>query len=356
MRLYGGRLIQKKIRQQVAEKQEQRDAIVYAVVPVSRYCMVKIQGSDTQVKAYYPENWESTPQFLKPGNAVRISHPGGNKARIEIVGHGFLIPTAVPGGSVTPPAPTPGDAVLTGANLTAADPANLTVTVGTGTVRIGGVTYSLGGITMDRTDIEMDRFDLDMGGASDVVSFDAASATLFRYDLIVVGADGDSHAVKGAESASAPVMPTVPADHVALGWVLFYPGMTAISQSDINRTWTTPVPSELRLTVADQDLLISELSTTITAAVLDQYGQGYSGTWYITATFLRGNGTLAYGGSSSGTALVFNFTGYAAAITYTRDGNDPGDQSPTFTVEEAAARLSSTTHINVYNTLGNLML
>jgi len=107
MRLYGGRRLRRAIERRVAEGRELRDAIVFDVDPANRYCRVKIQGSDTYVKAWYPENWESTPQYLKPGNAVRIAHPGGNKARIEVVGHGFLLPTAVPGGtgSPTPAAP-----------------------------------------------------------------------------------------------------------------------------------------------------------------------------------------------------------------------------------------------------------
>src|SRR5574343_378066 len=103
MRLYGGRITNSKIKRDVAERQELRDAVVYDVDSTNKYCRVKIQGSDKFIRAYYNENFESTPQWLKPGNSVRITHPGGNKGRIEVVGHGILLPTAIPGGSVTPP-------------------------------------------------------------------------------------------------------------------------------------------------------------------------------------------------------------------------------------------------------------
>ncbi|HQG48463.1 MAG TPA: hypothetical protein PK373_05190, partial [Sedimentisphaerales bacterium] len=187
MRLYGGRLFRKEVQRQIADRREMRDAVVYSVNSANRFCMVKIQGSDTQIKAYYPENWESTPQYLKPGNAVRITHPGGNKGRIEVAGHGFLVPTAVPGGSTTPAPGTPGDSVLTGCSLSATDPVSMSVTVAPGTFRIDGITYALSGMLMDRSDIVMDRIDLLMDSVGDSVTFDAASATYFRYDSIVVG-------------------------------------------------------------------------------------------------------------------------------------------------------------------------
>jgi len=88
MRLYNGRLLKTRVRRQITQAQELRDAIVMDVNPGSHYCRVKIQGSNTLIKAWYPENWESTPVYLKPGNAVRINLPGGNKSRIEIMGHG----------------------------------------------------------------------------------------------------------------------------------------------------------------------------------------------------------------------------------------------------------------------------
>lgn len=356
MRLFGGRTIRNAMRRQAEDKQESRDAGVISVDTTNRIATVKVQGSDEPIYARYPENFESTPQFLKPGNAVRISSPGGNRGRIEIIGHGLLLPTAIPGGSMTPATPTSGDTILTGLSLIAADPPAMSATVTTGTYRIDGVTYILGVIEMDRPDIEMDRFDLEMDGGADVVSFDAASSSQFRYDIVVAGTDGDAHVVKGANNSGEPEMPSTPADHVRVGWVLLYPGMTEITQADINRLYTDPAITELRVTVADHDLAWTDpLSTTISVSVRDQYGRVVTGSYELTIAFVTGNGTLEYGGSSSGSGLTFNFSG-SASITYTRDGDDPGDSSPTFSIEETMSGLDTATYIILRDAAGGVMV
>ena len=117
MRLYGGRILKNRVGQQITNRQEMRDAVVMSIDQTNRYALVKIQGSNTSIKAWYPENWESTPNYLKPGNSVRINQPGGNKARIEIMSMGMLLPTAVPGGSVTPTPVALINCVLTGCKL-----------------------------------------------------------------------------------------------------------------------------------------------------------------------------------------------------------------------------------------------
>lgn len=353
MKLYGGRLINRQVRRQIADSRELRDAIVWDVTPASHYCRVKIQGSDTLVKAWYPENWEATPQYLKAGNAVRITHPGGNKGRIEVAGHGFLIPTAVPGGTGTPPATTAGDTVLTGLTISA-DGTSMSAMVATGTYRIGGVIYVLGAVEMDRTDIEMDRPDIAMDGVADMVSFDAASSTLFRIDLIVVGTDGDAHVVKGTNAASNPVAPTMPADHVLAGFVLLYPGMTVVSQADVNRSYTAPAPVELRIVTEDNDLAWGDLSTYFTISVRDQYGRILYGSYFVTVTFNCGNGTLSHSGDSSTTALVVAFSG-TVNVTYTRLGLDPGDQTPVFTMAESVTGLGGAAFVSLRDGAGALM-
>lgn len=356
MRTYGGRLINSKIKRDITERQELRDAIVWDVNATLKYCRVKIQGSDTYIKAYYNENFESTPQWLKPGNAVRITHPGGNKGRIEIVGHGILLPTAIPGGSVTPPETTPGDTVLTGCVVMPTDPESMGASVSTGTYRINGITYSLSEITMDLASLEMDRLDITMDGTGGSVTFDAASATYFRYDSIVVGTDGVVDVIKGNNASGEPTMPTTTADHVRVGWVLIYPGMTEVTQADINRTYSTPTISEFRIVTSDHSLSWGEMSATITLSMRDQYGRvmSYSG-YYATLTFTYGNGTLTYGGASSTTALSFNFNG-SAVVTYTRDGDDPGDFSPLITIDESYSGLRGATYFYLYNAAGGLML
>lgn len=356
MRLYGGRIINSSVKRQVTEHAELRDAIVWDVNSTLKYCRVKIQGSDEYIKAYYNENFESTPQWLKPGNSVRITHPGGNKGRIEIVGHGLLLPTAIPGGSVSPPETTPGDTILTGCVLSCSDPYSMSVSVSTGTYRIDGITYSLSEFTMDLAALEMDRLDITMDGSGGGVTLDAASATYFRYDAIVVGTDGVIEVVKGDDASGEPTMPTTPADHVRIGWVLLYPGMTEITQADINRTYSIPTISELRVVTSDHDLAWGEMTSTITVSVRDQYGRIMSGTSYhITVTFVYGNGTITGGGSSSTTSLSYSFGG-TSTITYTRDGLDPGDFSPFFLIDENYSGLSGATYIFLRNVSGGLML
>lgn len=363
MRLYGGRKINRAIERQIKESRELRDAIVFSVDGTNRYAMVKIQGSDTQIRAFYPENWEATPQYLKPGNAVRINLPGGNKSRIEIVGHGFLLPTAVPGGTGAPTPPTPGDAVLTGATLGVTDPASMGVTVAPGTFRIDGITYSLSGLLMDRSDIVMDRSDIIMDSVGANVTFDAASATYFRYDSVVVGVDGIAEVVKGSNFASnaspVPDPPDAPADHVRLGWVLIYPNMTAVASSDINRLFTAPAAAELRVTVSDQDLAWGETSATITISVRDQYGNtitaGGAG-YYVTVAWNRGNGTLTQGGVSQDESGPLSFyMSSSAGVSYVRDGNDPGDESPVFDISETVTGFTNATYIMLRDALGALM-
>lgn len=354
MRLYGGRLINKSVSRQVAEHSELRDAVVYDVNTTLRYCRVKIQGSDKHIKAHYNENWGSSPEWLKPGNSVRITHPGGNKGRIEIVGHGLLLPTAIPGGSVSPAATIPGDTILTGCVLSCSDPASMTVSISTGTYRIGGVTYILGALYLGDATIFFGRSDIYFGLSSASVTLDAASSTRFRYDAIVVGADGVVDVIKGTNTSGEPTIPTTPADHVRIGWVLLYPGMTSVTAADINRTYSAPTISEFRCVVADQDLAWGEMLTTITLSMRDQYGRVVTGTYAATLTLHMGNGTLSYGGSSSISALTISFTG-SAAVTYTRDGLDPTDYSPTITITESYSGLNTATYITLRNPGGGKM-
>jgi len=348
---------------------------VIDVDQTNHYCRVKIQGSDTHVRAYFPENWESTPQYLRPGNAVRITHPGGNKARIEVAGHGFLLPTAVPGGSVAPTPEAPGDAVLTGCSLGATDPATLAVTVAPGTFRIDEITYSLSGLLMDRPDIVMDRLDLVMDSVGASVSFDAASASYFRYDAVVVGTDGVAEVVKGSNfAAGSPIdPPAAPADHVRLGWVLIYPNMTAITESDINRLYTDPLPSLLDAVASDGDLAWGENSSTVTLTMRDQYGNPYSrgGEGYlVTLTWNIGTGNITIGGVATDettSPLTIPIVGNSESISFARYQNDPldgsyprsvgepDDQTVVWSLSEAYSGLTTAVTILLRNTAGAVM-
>jgi hypothetical protein len=379
MRLYGGRKIHGAARRQVDARRELRDAIVYSVDSTIRYAMVKIQGTDTQIKAHYPENWEQTPAYLKPGNAVRITHPGGNRGRIEIAGYGFLIPTAVPGGSVTPPAAVPDDAILTGMVLQsyATDP-GWSAWVTTGTYRIDGVTYTFGAVAMGDADMLMDRDDITMGvagGSGGSVTFDAADSSHYRYDLVVIGTDGVLDVVKGANTSGVPVMPGTPADHVLIGWVLFYPNMTEIAAPWLYGTYTAPAIKSISFVVGDDQL--SDVSdcesfyapgpclcsvwlarsaydvgwyTPITATIRNQYGNALSGSWLLEFTFLKSTDHTFQYGAASGSSLTIPFTGHSLTVNFVRGiGRSPGIQIAEI---GTAPGTSIGLHINLYENHG----
>lgn len=365
MRLYGGRKIKQAVDRRVAQGRELRDAIVYDVAEASRYCRVRIQGSNTLIRAWFPENWEAKPSFVRVGNAVRISHPGGSKSgRVEVVGHGFLLPSMVAGGTA-PATPEVPDAVLTGCVVSAAVPAVMGGVVSAGTYRIDGVIYSLSGLEMDDLTVEMDRLDIEMDGVGSTFTLSAAHATYFRYDSICVGADGVIDVVSGPNFAynasTVPDPPAAPADHIRLGWVLVYPNMTTVTAADINRTFSYPTPTELRVVVAEQELEWTNMSTTITVSMRDQYGNriAHSGTgWNVTITWNYGNGTLTVDGtahdeSEGSVNFLMAVLGYKV-ITYTRDGL-VDDLSPTFTIEEAESGLANGTYIILLDSFGAMM-
>lgn len=343
MRLYNGKLIKAKTGRQIAQAQELRNAVVVDVFTEYRYCRVKIQGSATHIKAWYPENWESTPNYLKPGNAVLITSPGGNRGRIEVSGNGILLPTTTANAPVIPTPVTPPDCVLTGCTPRPSIPSSMNVKLETGTYRIAGTTYTIVPMSMDRTDIVMDRYDIIMDELGDSVPFDAASATLYRYDSAVVGADGVIDVVKGtgfAATGTIPDPPAAPANHVRLFFVLIPPNATSITGAEINKLFVTPAATMLSASVADDELSWSELSTTLSISIKDQYNNYAvppSGGWVFTIAWTKGNGTLSYGAQATteSASLTINHTGTGpASVTYTRN-KTAGDISPIFAVREA---------------------
>ena len=362
MRLYGGRVLRNRINRAIEARVESRDAILYDVIPAQRLARVKIQGSNTLIVCHYPENWEQTPVWLKAGNAVRISHTGGNRGRLELTGHGILIPTPVAGGSGAPDIPEPADTVLTGCAVHASQPTAMTAIIEPGTYRIDNTVYTLSGLIMNRTDIEMNRFDLIMGEVAQTVSFAAAHATLFRYDRIVAGIDGLVEVVQGDNFAyTAPgSIPDLPADHVSLGWVLIYPNMTAIDQTDINRMFTTPVASQMRIAIEDDELEWTDLTTTLTVSIRDQYGnlitragEGYS---LVLSWIGFGNGTLTVYGvdyDETGGDVSF-YMPDDIVITYTRD-QETTDLSPRFFIYENYTTLAQVATITLLNESGQPM-
>jgi hypothetical protein len=320
---YGKRFLRNKTQRETAKRIETRDAILWDVYPDDKYCRVKIQGSNTLIKAQYPENWQQTPTYLKPGNAVRIQHVGGNRNRVVIVGNGATIPTPT-GASMFPTAQAGPDAVLSGCKVKATD-AGMYVYIETGTYRIDGTVYTLSAMAAAETNIATAAMGVPIDATHCVKALDAASSTLYRFDLLAVGTDGTVDLIKGT-SAANPTMPDTPANHIALGWVFIPPETTGINDALVNRSFADPVASTLGVTITDDELAWTEASTTITVEVLDQYERAIIGTnWGILGEFISGNGTLD--GDSSHT----NYTGTSSnsvTFTYARGLNDPGDESP----------------------------
>lgn len=294
MRLYKGKMLRRGMDRRVSGARELRDGIIWDIDYTDHFCRVKIQGSDTLIKAHFQENWEMTPQWLKPGNAVRIQHPGGNRSgRIEVAGHGFKIPSPMPGGSGQPPVSPGENSVLSGCQLIASEE-DMSVFVQAGTYRLNGVVYTLTGIVpemddetlmMDNQIMEIDSLTL---GTAVIVFLDPASSSSNRYDLIVAGTDGLVHFVKGSYSGGEPTMPQLPADHLLLGYVLVHEDATTINAWDLNKPWGIPYPQKLLLSVTPdptnnihQSSNNWQKSFTFNLTLWDQYDQRISGTYEL---------------------------------------------------------------------------
>lgn len=315
LKLYGKRILKTGVERKLALRSETQDAILWSVQSSSRICSVKVQGSNTLIQAYYPENWEKTPAWLKPGNAVKIMHTGGNRGRIEIVGHGLMVPTPVTG-SEAPTVATAPDAVLTGCQLYPApnDP-QMVVLVGIGTYRIGGVTCTLDAIACDS-----DVYDANMGGVIGTIagafSVPAApAAQLCRYDAIEVGADGVLHYLAGTPSAT-PTDPAITADHVQVGMRIMVPaGTAAIGGANIGGSYTAAKAAQLTAVASPDHLHPADTTSTITVTVFDQYGNAISGFYVITAEFSNDDdGTISGDGAAAATA---SRTGTFSSTTFT---------------------------------------
>jgi hypothetical protein len=344
LRSYNKRALRRKTEKLVEARRETRDAIVWDVLSgdSDRKCRVKIQGSNQLIIAHYPFNWGTNPVWLKPGNAVKINHQGGMRGKIEVIGHGQLVPSPVSGGATSPTIETPPDAILTGLRVTQLpDPSNMKVLVSTGTYRIGGTTYTAGAMTMEAAAEAGLGDNVLLNETTDVVELDAAPASgSYRIDLISIGTDGVIDYAAGTVVSSDPQPDAVAANHVEVATILVYGTMTIVLNKDINATWSAPYLSHVRATISDDALdWMSEATSVITLTAYDQYDVGFSrsiinGGILFSLEFVSGSGTLSDAVSATRSEFLTAQTNHG--FTYTRD-NDAGDVSPTFTgaAEEA---------------------
>lgn len=331
MRLYSKKILRKRLDKRVDAKRETRDAIIWDILPTNRVCRVKIQGSNTLITAHYPLNWTTVPEFIKPGNAVKINHQGGARGKVEIVGHGQLVPSPV-SGAATPPVGTPTDTVLTGLNVYEMPDAAgvLKVWISAGTYKINGTIYTLDAMTLAELTAAGFGDSIFLGQVGAVIELDPAPVVgFFRIDLISIGIDIVIDYTVGTPAPSNPPTPSVAADHVGLATILVHGGMTEISNSFIGANWTVPVVSIVRASISDDELSWgSETTSLITVSIEDQYGNPFSsfGGFLYAIDFLSGTGDLQHAVSSVRSELFS--AGSSANFLYTRTGS--GDVSPRF--------------------------
>ena len=370
MKLYGRKFFRRAMDQEAQYRRETRDGIVWEHLPDQRLCRVKIQGSNEHVVAWYPENWEKTPVYLKPGNAVRIAHVGGIRNRIEIVSHGLTVPSPVAGG-IFPDMGVGANYWVSGGGLLATESDSLRVQILPGVARIGGVNYDLSfdptmgdpmemgdgvvmgsGIGIGEIDAPPDFYDTEWG--EDIAKF--------RYDAFVVGIDGVIDYLKGAETFGTsgppyynPIMPekpTIPGNHLLIGdYILVHSGMTEIVQSDVGRTFSMPRPFRLEMDITDPTMTIHvpnyrpappyypvpvPTNTGVTIVMTDQYGNPAprpgGGSYLFTFSFIgwqSGNGVI--GVPSISGATLYPTTGeisregsWAFSFCYERGGGEEG--------------------------------
>lgn len=353
MKLYGRRKIKQSIDKRADLIQSDKDAIIWSVNLSQHYAYVKIQGSNTQIKAHYPGNWDYLPQWLKPGNAVRLRHKRGKRGYIEIVGSGRAIPSPV-SGDTFPTATTPGDAILTGMRVRETSPvATMAVAIESGTYRISGVTYTFTASATNPIPMDDPAYmamtslgTVTMGEGDYVVTIEAAPASGYcRYDLIVIGTDGVVDVVKGTAAlyATGPTEPDVLANHVELNKVLVRDDMTVVENADIGREWSALFACQLDYSCACNDCELNwdnaddNPTCVVTLQVNDQFdnpntdanGALVEITMYGTGTFIcsqdvsyHGNGTVGYG----------NIIGSQCQFTYKRDQTANPENDPVFII------------------------
>lgn len=292
MRTNSNRFVRKTVDRKIKAKKETKDCIIWEVLPLQKLARVRIQGSSKDIYASYPISWEETPPWLKKGNIAKINFTGGLRGRIELVGTGHLRPTPYDGSAAKPPDGISNDDVLTGglANPIPLNP-QMAVYIRTGTYRINGITYVLGPMTMQADSDMLLGSGIPMGSASAVVTIDPVATGYYRYDLICVGTDRVVDVIKGipAASGTAPVLPTLPADHVQLGRVFVYPGMTAVTANELNSYYTPPVVTNLVLTVNNYNYTRTATGQPhileIYCETKDQYGNNIRITGPLTLSF-----------------------------------------------------------------------
>jgi len=374
VRLYGKKFANRYIQKKLRPTSETSDAIIFEIDWSEYVCKCKIQGSNEYVNAHFPRNEATIPSWMKPGNAVRLLHKAGVRGHTEVIGHGGAIPTPQPGSPTHPQISDLADGVLTGLETTAAG--GMAIAISAGTYRISSTTYDVSGgetgyALIDESDppmtmneifppatlgdpnganyIVMDESDPPMTmseawpegvlGIGDSLFYldEAPAQGWFRYDTFQAGIDENIDYVKGTAATSNPTKPAISPDHIQIGeYILVIGGYTEITDGEIGLEWTPPRAVGMTLTGIDDfywNVGNDYPETSITVAVINQYGYGYADPRTFTLNLILGTGQIwssDSGYDSDSVSQQSSSGGYS--FKYQRDQTDE-ETSPSFTVQ-----------------------
>lgn len=359
MRLYRKNFTRDVINQRVRSHTVDRDGIVWDIDETNHIASVRIQGSNINLKCPYHRVNRHRPDYLKRGACVQVRHKRGLRGYAEIVGPGRAIPSPVSGESQLPVRSSV-DAILSGLELSETDPTSMNLILDSGTFRLDDTIYVFTGsedgyyLMDDPPVLVMGNNPVTMGEGWSTVTISAApSAGYGRYDIIVVGIDGDADVIAGTPSLLSiePTMPSIPSDHILIDHIFIYGGQTAVDDSMIGKNWSAPIAVEVDCALSgdingDNQLLYqngAEVTLTITAT--DQYGQTFNGGNVTCTCTLYCNDGEVYG-LMTGWRSDYAQAQYGTSLIFKYRRNDPvasDDESPVFAIESSTGNFSYTT-------------
>ena len=328
MRISGRSFLRNVAEQQVQNKKETRDGILWDI-PSATQCRVKIQGSDTLVVCNYPQNTSSKPSWMKIGGAVRILHRGGSRGNIEVTGQG----NSNPMNAVSIPTPImPVDAVLSGCKVVQISTgAQMAIMVLTGQVRISGQVLAVPAIKMSVGS----AYKMDMGGYMGTIAAVFAVPSVpqgyYRQDIIVINSSGAVQYIQGIQFSSVEIMPVTPANCLLLNNILVIGGVAAMSQANVGIHWDSPYLANIKAAFEQSGGACYSnwpLGTgyQVNFTAYDQYGNVFAGAWTESLTLLTGAATvqqLSAGRWFVGASSDSQF----AALTYSINGTNISAQA-----------------------------
>jgi hypothetical protein len=338
MRLYGKKNIRSLVDKRSKKRQEMRDGIIWQIT--GSECEVKLQGSNTKVVAHFPKNQKEVPYWLRIGNAVKVVHKNGIRGYLEVIGEGRCIPTPLEDGTF-PSIGSLSDGIMSGLVVTSTSPPSLNTQISSGTFRIDGVTYTMAEVTGgyvvmdDPAPMVMGIIPFVLNGQVFYTLTAAPPVGYFRYDIIIVGVDGDLTLIEGVEVTSDPVMPSVPSGYLLVAFVLRVGGDTVVPMNRINQLYEFLYPVEFNLPSGLEfpwDGVINNPEINFQVDIKDQYGHAISSAdgWVLKLKILVGTGEVwsAYSGYSSSEVQQDMVSASTYTFKYRRDQTASPETSP----------------------------